>query len=309
MSLPPILNNFPALASISSAVLAEYPEHQSFLNLRFSNDKEKSLPLAEEMANLVLRIIGNDLPSFALGYRWVCEMLISESLYFRRNASYRYSKFEDVYREVYSRNEYYSNYLRGLLLSQVLWANQTYAFHFYVDQFLSILESDTDFLEIGPGHGLLTYFASQSSRIRSIAGWDISDSSLAMTRHTLEAIGAKGNFHLSLHNILESTSTSEAYDAVVLSEVLEHLDHPEVALDSVLKALRPGGLAFFNVPTNSPAPDHIFNWDSPMAVENMVRSRGFIIIKSDAAAATGYDLDRALRAKVCVNSLIIAKRP
>jgi 2-polyprenyl-3-methyl-5-hydroxy-6-metoxy-1,4-benzoquinol methylase len=309
MHLPLALKNYPDLACISEGVLAAWPEHQSFLAVRFSDPIEPTLPLAEKMANLILRITGDELPKFIAGYRWVCETLVSEDLHFRRTGRYRWSSFEDVYREVYSRDEYMSNYLRGLLLSQVLWANQAAAFHFYVEQFLARLKPEADFLEIGPGHGLLVYFAARSQQIRSITGWDVSDSSLSMTRHTLETIGINRQFTLSLHNILEPASVFQAYDAVVVSEVLEHLDRPEAALDSVLKALRPGGLAFFNVPTNSPAPDHIYLWDSPAAVEDLVRSRGFSIVSSDAAPTTGYDLDRALRRKVNINSLIIAMRP
>ena len=96
---------------------------------------------------------------------------------------------------------------------------------------------------------------------------------------------------------------------MVLSEVLEHLDRPEAALDTVFQALKPGGLAFFNVPVNSPAPDHIYYWGAPFEVEELVRSVGFTIVDSDAAPTTGYSLDRALRRKVTINSLNVATRP
>jgi len=86
------------------------------------------------------------------------------------------------------------------------------------------------------------------------------------------------------------------------------LDRPVAALTSVLQALKPGGLAFFNVPVNSPAPDHIYYWGSPIEVEELVRSVGFTIVDSDVAPTTGYSFERALRRKVTINSLIIAER-
>lgn len=303
------LEPFPSLARICSAVLDVWPEHQQFLSLRFADPAESALPIAEEMAGLVVRIAGNDLPTFAESYRWTCEALIAEDLHFRRTKGYRWTSFQDVYREVYSRADYMQNYLRGLLLSQVLWANQATSFHFYVERFLARLKPGANYLEIGPGHGLLMYFAARSSLTGSITGWDVSESSLAMTRHTLETIGVQDPFTLELHNILEPPSVSGVYDAVVVSEVLEHLDRPVAALATVLQALKPGGLAFFNVPVNSPAPDHIYYWGAPFEVEEMVRSIGFTIIDSDAAPTTGYSLDRALRRKVTINSLIVAARP
>ena len=261
------------------------------------------------MAGLVLRIIGDDLPTFIGGYRWMCEAFVAEDLHFRRTGSYRLSTFEDAYREVYSRADYMQNYLRGILLSQVLWANQAMSFHFYVERFLARLKPGADYLEIGPGHGLLMYFAARSPLIGSITGWDVSESSLAMTRHTMKTIGMQYPFKLELHNILEPASVQEVYDAVVLSEVLEHLDRPDAALATVYRALKPGGLAFFNVPVNSPAPDHIYYWGAPSEVEELVRSVGFKIVDSDAAPTTGYSLDRALRRRVTINTLIVASRP
>lgn len=305
----PHLEPFPSLAHICAAVLDVWPEHCQFLQSRFVDSAEPALPITEEMAGLVIRIAGNDLSHFADSYRWTCEALIAEDLHFRRTGSYRWATFEDAYREVYSRADYMQTYLRGLLLSQVLWANQAAAFNFYVEHFLERLSPGADYLEIGPGHGLLLYFAARSPLIGSITGWDVSESSLAMTRHTMETIGVQYPFKLELHNILAPPSVQQVYDAVVLSEVLEHLDRPEAALATVFQALKPGGLAFFNVPVNSPAPDHIYYWGSPVEVEELVRSVGFTIVDSAAAPTTGYSLERALRRKVTVNSLIVAARP
>lgn len=303
------LDAFPSLARICTAVLDVWPEHFAFLRSRFINSTESSLPIAEEMAGLVVRIAGQELATFVDSYRWTCEALLTEELHFRRTGGYRWATFEDAYREVYSRADYMQTYLRGLLLSQVLWANQASAFHFYVKSFLTRLPPGAEYLEIGPGHGLLLYFAARSPLIGSITGWDVSESSLAMTQHTMETIGVQYPFKLELHNILEPSSVHEVYDAVVLSEVLEHLDRPDVALTTIFQAVKPGGLAYINVPVNSPAPDHIYCWGSPTEVEDLVRSVGFTIVDSDAAPATGYTLERALRRKVTINSLIVALRP
>lgn len=299
----------PNLSRVVGAVLACWAEHGSFLAQRFAAVDDPTLPISEEIAGLILRIAGDDVADYAAAYRWTCNALLKEDLYFRRKGRYRLSTFAEALQEVYSRPEFMDRYLRGLLLSQALWTNQAAAFDFYVERFLGQLKPQSDLLEIGPGHGLLLHFAAASPRVKSLTGWDVSDSSLAMTRHTLQAIGVPRAPHLVATNILETLTMSARFDAVVMSEVLEHLDQPQAALDGVLRLLRPGGLAYFNVPVYSPAPDHIYYWEGPAAVEEMVRQCGFDIVESTAAPTTGYDLERALRRKVTVNALVVARRP
>ena len=54
------LESFPSLESICAAVLAVWPQHQSFFSLRFADPSEPTLPSAEEMAAVVVRIASND---------------------------------------------------------------------------------------------------------------------------------------------------------------------------------------------------------------------------------------------------------
>jgi 2-polyprenyl-3-methyl-5-hydroxy-6-metoxy-1,4-benzoquinol methylase len=299
---------FPNLARLSDAVLRVWPTHEAFLTLRFQSATEREIKLAEELASHVVRLAGEHLSEFATAYRRMCEAFIAEDLFFRRHGRYRLTTFEEANKEVYSRAEFMRDYLRGILLSQVLFANQTAAFQFYVDRFLPKLQPGAEFLEIGPGHGLLIFYAAQSPMIETITGWDISTSSLEMTRRTLDVMGATRTITLDLHDILRPPTVFARFDAIVVSEVLEHLDNPDTALLAIREALRPGGLVFFNTPINSPAPDHIYNWDTPDNVESQLRSSGFEIVESKAVAATGYELDRAMRKKVTVNTVIIATR-
>lgn len=303
------LLRFPALMSIIDAVCDVWPEHVPYLEKRFLNPVDPTLQIANEISEISLQIAGDELLHFIASYRWVCEIFVDEDLYFRRTGKYRRSCFDEVYRDVYSNISYMNNYLRGLLLTQIFWQNQTTSFQFYVEKFLSSIRNSADYLEIGPGHGLLLNFAARSPRVRTIVGWDISESSLEMTRHSIEIMGVRHPITLTRHNILEAPSVRNAYDAIAISEVMEHLDKPVAALHTVFEALKSGGLSFFNIPINSPAPDHIFNWKSVQAVENMIRDHGFIIIKSFAAPATGYTLERAIRRKATINALIIAQRP
>lgn len=307
-AIPSVLAGHPHLTTIVTAVLAGWPEHARFLGARFGGRDDPTLPLSEEIAGLALKLIGPDMAAYCAGYRWICETFVQEDLFFRRTGRYRLSSFAQAMDEVYSRRDYMDNYLKGILLSQILWMNQAQSFLFYRERFLGRLAAAGDYLEVGPGHGLLMYFASRILTAGHLTGWDVSRSAIDMARAMLEAMGVGRPYTLELGDILEPPAVRRHFDAIVVSEVLEHLEQPDAALRTVHKLLNNDGLAFFNVPVNSPAPDHIHLWRSPEEVEALVRDWGFAIIDSEAVPSTGYDLERARRRKVTINSLIVARR-
>jgi SAM-dependent methyltransferase len=307
-AMPHVLAKCPNLMAITGWVLNVWPEHAAFLATRFADRDDPTLALSEEIAGLVVKLTGVELPAYCTGYRRMCEAFIEEDLFFRRNGHYRLSSFADVFEKIYGNRDYMDSYLQGILLSQILWSNHAQAFRFYVDRFLAKIPATANYLEIGPGHGLLMYFASRAITQSALTGWDASQSSIDMTRETLRTLNVNRPLRLELVDILKPPPIAESFDAVVLSEVLEHLERPDTALETVHQILSDGGVAFFNVPVCSPAPDHIYLWRSHEEVEDLVRSCGFIILDSEAAPATGYDLERAKRRKVSINSLLVARR-
>jgi len=302
------ISECPNLRKIVLAQLNEWPEHEQFLKLRFSGQTDSALALSEQVAEMILKLAGNDLLSYSRDYYWMCKNLIEEDLFFRRKGRYRRTTFQEAYRDIYSNSEYMERYIRGLLFSQLLWMNQAQSFEFYVSHFLKRLSSGTKYLEIGPGHGLLTYFASLCQEVESLSGWDVSKSSIDATKVALNVLGVRKPVFLAERNILIPLDTTEMFDAVVISEVMEHLDRPDLALKQIHSVMAPGGLLFLNVPCNSPAPDHIFHWDAPESVIELVRSKGYLIVEHAFAPTTGYTVEHARKRKVTLNALIVAKK-
>jgi ubiquinone/menaquinone biosynthesis C-methylase UbiE len=153
------------------------------------------------------------------------------------------------------------------------------------------------------------YFAAQRTNCQSLYGWDVSQSSIDSTHQALATLGVTKKYQLELQNVLKPIAITEAFDCVTVSELLEHVDKPETVLDTIHAVTRPKGRIFINVPTNSPAPDHIYLWHSPEEVVELVRSRGFIIEDTQFAPTTGYSIESARKKKVTLNSMIIATRP
>ena len=303
------LEKYPNFQHIIAAQIDVWPNHEDYLQHHFSNLDTPVLILTEEIAGLVSRLVGDRMVEYCEDYKWMCDNFFLEDVHFRKTGKYRLRNFTEVYEHVYGNHEYMSRYINGILFSQILWSNQAASFACYVNTFLPSLNEFDELLEIGPGHGLLLYFATKIEKLKSITGWDISRSSLDATANALRDLGVERPVELTLQNILETPSRKDAFNAVIFSEVLEHLDQPDVALNIVFQAMRPGGKLFLNVPVNSPAPDHIFLWNNPEEVIDLVGECGFEIEGTSFAPATGFSEADARRRKATINTLVVAKKP
>lgn len=301
------LYNYPFFKIILDRLLLIWPGHHDFINTRISKSTSDTLKTADLLSSAILRIASN-LDSYIYSYKKLCSSMFEESLYFQKHKSYRYSSFEEVNHLIYSNSLFMESYLKGLLLSQVLWENQTAAFSYYLSEFLPLLPPSSALLEIGPGHGLLLYFASLAPNINSISGLDVSDSSLRMTISTLEILQTPLTLKCISGDIQRPLNRQSSFKAVIASEVLEHLENPGVALLTIFNSMHSEGLLFLNVPINSPAPDHIYNWDTPDILLDQISDVGFKVLDTKLFPMTGYTLDRALKSKATINVCVIAKR-
>lgn len=298
-----------ALAELTRRLLAQSPRHESFLKRRFQGVASEELALCDAIAAQIGRLAGDEYGEFLKGYDFICDIQKDEEIYFRRNKAYRLKTFEDAFAQVYSNKPYMQSYMRGLLMTQVLWSNHTASMGFYLREFLGRQTAPYDLLEIGPGHGLLMARALADANAHSVTGWDLSDASLAETRTALEKLGVTRPYKLEKRNLFDAGPEAAAFDAVVFSEVLEHLEEPERALAGIRAVMRPGARLYINVPINSPAPDHLFLLRSPEEAVEFTRSCGFEIERTGFYPATNYTLEAARKHALTVSVCIVATRP
>ncbi len=236
------LGTHPSTARIVETVLAVWPEHRGYCAARFRDDDPGFRDRTEAVAALVLRQVGDSLELYCRDYRWMCERFLEEEIHFARHRQYRLKTFDEANREVYADPAYMSRYVRGILISQILWTPHARAFDYFRTRFLAALAPDADYLEIGPGHGLFLYFASQQPRIASLEAWDVSESSIAETRKTLARLGAEREIDILLQDVLAAPSRHDEFDGAVISEVLEHLERPILrCARSMRRCARAGG--------------------------------------------------------------------
>lgn len=303
------LGNYPAITTVVEAILAAWPEHRRYLESRFADDDEAFLGRTEQFAQLALTRLQEDLPRYIADYRWMCDEFWKEEYFFQREGRYRLSTFEEAYREVYSNADYMRRYVHGILVSQIVWTPHARAFDLFRTRFLTAISPGTSYLEIGPGHGFFLAFASREAAIDRMEAWDVSPSSVAEAKDALARLGVTRQIDIIEQDVLAAPARHDEFDAAVISEVLEHLERPDLALRSLHAALKPGGRIFINVPINSAAPDHIYLWRSPEELWEFVAAQGFEIDETHDLPQTGASLERARKFRLNVNCVVLARKP
>ena len=301
-----MLAHHPATLRIVVAVLDDWPDHAKYVRKSFAARDARQLATTELLAQAALVLEGERLPALAANYHWTCDRLREEELHFHRTGSYRLSTFAEADREVYSNDEYMEHYVDGLLLSQILWFNHVGSCNFYFHEAPALLIKGARFLEIGPGHGLLTYLALRDFSLSSAIAWDLSPVSVERTRQALSTLGFN-DVTCAVRDAMSVKAGEQEFDFIVLSEVLEHLEEPGRVLASLRGLLPAGGLIFINVPINSPSPDHIYLIRTPEEAHRLLTNNSFHIIKEAMFATQGTRLDRALKNAVTVSVNMFAR--
>jgi 2-polyprenyl-3-methyl-5-hydroxy-6-metoxy-1,4-benzoquinol methylase len=294
-----------ALDSLHAAIIRRWPEHRRFLEKNLAACSPRARGHAIEAAGLIARIAQGDLDRLVDGYRWMCEMMQDEGLFFRRENRYRRTSFEEAFREVYSRPEIMGPYMDGLLVSQAVWSNHIRALDFFIDVFLAGRRPGGSYLEIGPGHGLLLYFAARAGE--AVHGWDVSEDSVRHSGECVARLGVADAVRLACRNIFDAAA-SETFDEIVLSEVLEHLEKPGEALATVRRLLARDGRLLINVPVNAPTIDHISLFRAPEDVVELVQASGLTVVDQLIAPAAGYTEERARRMGSAMSCCLVVKR-
>ena len=306
------LDPYPALSRAFDMQVSVWPEHKETLVKGLAVRDKTLLELSETVASLVIKIAdghSSGLREVCEDYRYFCkEMILDAELYFRRHGKYKLSKFEDAYREVYSDPKIMKHYMNGLLLSTTFWINHTAALQFYIENFLPKNKKNYSHLEVGPGHGILLYFAARDKNAGTVMGWDISPSSIEATGRTLRTMAVDGKVELECQDVFKAAKSGRTFDSIVASEVLEHLEDPASAIENLYQCMNKDGRILVNMPVNSPAPDHLYLVKNPSEVNTLVESVGFEIENSANFPMVGYTVDSALKDQVTINVSVIGRK-
>jgi 2-polyprenyl-3-methyl-5-hydroxy-6-metoxy-1,4-benzoquinol methylase len=235
---------------------------------------------------------GLTLEYLALSYNTVVLDIVREQVYFLRNGKYRYSKYEEVASSVYHNPDYMGRYMHGVAITLYLWPNHLNMRRFFVDTLPR--DRTGSYLEVGPGHGMFMMTGMRIGSFSEYVGLDISATSVAITRSVLEhPLYATGkNYRLEQGDFL-GTSVTGTYDALVIGEVLEHVEEPLPFLEKARTLVPPGGYFYMSTAVNGPVIDHIYLFRTVGEVDDMIKAAGFTIDNCIIEPHLGTSLEEA----------------
>jgi len=241
----------------------------------------------------------------AESYDLIVKDTLREQLYFQRHGRYRYSTFDEVAGSVYFNEDYMRKYMHGLAITAYLWPNHRALHRYFVDV---IPTDDTGhYLEIGPGHGVFMMCAMRKSAYARFEGIDISPTSVEMTRSLLGSgfFGDFGNWAIVEQDFFTSDMKDDGYAAVVMGEVLEHVEDPGQFLSRIGAVSRDDAFIFITTPINAPAVDHIYLFDSVESIETLVSQAGLTVRDSLLVPYPGLSVEESIAQKLPVNVAMV----
>jgi ubiquinone/menaquinone biosynthesis C-methylase UbiE len=234
-------------------------------------------------------------------YATIVQDTFLAQIHFQKHDAYQNSSFAEVEKAVYGNPGYMERYMYGLALTSFLWPNHRELLAF----FNKCLPSDTrgTYLEVGPGHGYFFLKALKLTDYQRFVAIDVSAKSIEMTKAlvTAQMPTRLPDVEFNLADFITVDIPPASYDAIVMGEVLEHIEDPLRFMQRLYELSKPGGFVFMTTCCNSPAIDHISLFRSPSEVDDLCTKAGFTIRDKLYVPYFGKTLEACAADKLAVN--------
>jgi 2-polyprenyl-3-methyl-5-hydroxy-6-metoxy-1,4-benzoquinol methylase len=231
---------------------------------------------------------------------------LKEQVFFIKHKRYRFSTYNEVAYHVYQNNEYMSKYMYGLALTSFLWPNHLQVYKFFRNKLPKNLKGS--YLDIGPGHGMFMMEAMRLSSYINFWGIDVSSTSVEITKNILSSgyFGQFKNYNI-IHGDFLEWNTREKFDAIVMGEVLEHIENPCDFLYKVRSLSTHSSYIYMSTAINSPVIDHIYLFESKEHLMNLIESCSFSIQDMLVVPYTGKTIEESETNKLPIKIALVLK--
>jgi len=98
------------------------------------------------------------------------------------------------------------------------------------------------------------------------------------------------------------------YDAIIMGEVLEHVEQPDVFLKRIAELAKDDAYIYVTTCINAPAVDHIFLWRSTDELEKMIEGTGLKIKTPLRLPYEGKTLEESQAAELSINVAYVLEK-
>ncbi len=252
--------------------------------------------------------MGVDLKYLANAYNKICRDIFIEQLFFNKNKKYRYSKLEEVSNNVYSNSEYMILYMYGLAITTFLWPQHIYIHRFFKKELP--MNKKGKYLEIGPGHGVYFAEALKKTSFSYFVGVDLSETSANLTKSILknDKYCCSKNYEIIIADFLKFRN-HQKYDAIIMSEVLEHIEEPQKILQKIAKTANNDAFIFITTCINTPAIDHINLYRNISELKDEINSSGLAIKKLFQTPYYRFSINESIKQGLPINvAMVLGKK-
>jgi 2-polyprenyl-3-methyl-5-hydroxy-6-metoxy-1,4-benzoquinol methylase len=294
------------VAALVQNITEQYPVHRGFLDHAVAGaTSEEREQLGGYLAFCLSK--GLTVEYLAECYLTILGDTIEEQLYFSDHGHYRHATFDAVAASVYHDRDYMDRYMYGLAITNFLWPN-----HVAMARFLRrSLPRDKGgrYLEVGPGHGFLLLAAIEEGGFEDLLAVDLSEASVEQTRTIVEHFHPGAPARIEQRDFLEAGDLRPGtFDAIVMGEVLEHVEQPEVFLRRIAELATDDAFVFITTCINAPAVDHIYLWRTTDDLEEMIRASGLRIVEPLRLPYQGKTLEESRELDLPINvAYVLAK--
>lgn len=253
---------------------------------------------------------GNTIEHLAEYYLKLIHSFMEEQLYFILNGHYHYSSSEEVNEFFYQNPEYMEYYMKGLAISLYLFEHHRNCRKWFCDK-ISALNTGDNWLEVGVGHGEYFTLALCHTNYNHYVGIDISPTSVLLTKEmvsqrTLPRCTTPRDIEVREQDFFQYNGP--VCDAVVMGEVLEHVERPADFLKKVYEVTHEKSFIYITTVINAPAVDHVYLFSSAEEIERLYQKTGFEVCDKCLFPAHGYTVEKAQKKKAAIVTAHILKK-
>jgi len=234
--------------------------------------------------------------------------MFKSQIKFMRTGKYPIDTTNDAIDNVYNDKKEMLSYMIGLAISQYLWDTHYEMFNHLKDELLKNKQNIKEYVEIGPGHGLFLKNAIDIlNKNVNMTAIDISPISLNISKSIIKYFYPNKKINFINEDMLNLDLNSKC-DFIVMGEVIEHVENPDLLLKKIYNMLNKKGKAFLSTCVNCPAIDHVYHFKTIEEIRELLQKSRLKIETEKILPVENLPMADIVKQRITINYSVIVRR-